>query len=117
MLYGAKTIAVSVATKAWAITQGLLNVAMKPFSGLLNVGKLVLYYGKQLVIAAATKAWTAAQWLWNAAMNANPIGLLLTAIAGLVVAGYYLYKNWDTVSARWGEMWSWLYSKASSVVE
>lgn len=26
---------------------------------------------------------TAAQWLWNAAMNANPIGLIITAVAAL----------------------------------
>ena len=26
---------------------------------------------------------TAAQWLWNAAMSANPIGLLITAVAAL----------------------------------
>ena len=117
MLYGAKTIAVSVATKAWSITQGLLNFALKPFTGLLNLGKLALYYTKQIVIAAATKAWTAAQWLWNAAMNANPIGLIIVAIAGLVTAGYYLYKNWDFVSAWWGKKWEWLSSVASSVVE
>ncbi len=116
VLYGAKTIAVSVATKAWSITQGLLNFALKPFIGLLNLGKLALYYTKQIVIAAATKAWTAAQWLWNAAMNANPIGLIVIAIAGLVAAGYYLYKNWDAVSAWWGKKWEWLSNVASSAV-
>ncbi|MBQ3694247.1 MAG: phage tail tape measure protein, partial [Synergistaceae bacterium] len=116
VLYGAKTIAVSVATKAWSITQGLLNFALKPFTGLLNLGKLALYYTKQIVIAAATKAWTAAQWLWNAAMNANPIGLIVVAIAGLIAAGYYLYKNWDSISAWWGKKWEWLSNVASSAV-
>ena len=116
-LYYIKTIAVSVATKAWAITQKLLNFAMKPFQGLLNVGRLVLYYAKTIAISVATKAWTAAQWLWNAAMNANPIGLLVIAIAGLVAAGYYLYKNWDSVSAWWGKTWENISSKASSAVE
>ena len=117
VLYGAKTIAVSLATKAWSITQGLLNIALKPFTGLLNLGKLALYYTKQIAISVATKAWTAAQWLWNAAMNANPIGLIIIAIAGLVAAGYYLYKNWDKVKALWGQTWDWLSAKASSVVE
>ncbi|MBQ7544925.1 MAG: phage tail tape measure protein [Synergistaceae bacterium] len=106
----AKTKIMTAATKAW-------QIVMKAGRGLLNVGKLVLYYGKQIAIAAATKAWTAAQWLWNAAMNANPIGLIIVAIAGLVAAGYYLYKNWDKVKALWGQSWDWLSAKASSVVE
>lgn len=40
--------------------------------------------------AAATKVVTAAQWLWNAAMSANPIGLIVAAIAALV-AGLVLF--------------------------
>lgn len=36
--------------------------------------------------AAGTKLVTAAQWLWNAAVNANPIMLLVTAIAALIGA-------------------------------
>ena len=90
----AKTKVLAVATKAW-------NVVMKVGRGLLDVGKLGLYYGKQIVITAATKAWTAAQWLWNAALNANPIGLLITAIAGAIAIGVLFYKNWDKIKAWW----------------
>ncbi|GHS91836.1 hypothetical protein AGMMS49957_18660 [Synergistales bacterium] len=85
----AKQIAITAATKAWALAQGVWNAVMKFGRGLLDAGKLVLYHAKQIAIAAATKAWTAAQWLWNAAMNANPIGLIIAGIAGLVAAGYY----------------------------
>lgn len=116
-LYYIKNIAVGIATKTWAFAQGLLNIALKPFQGLLNIGKLALYYAKSIAISVATKAWTAAQWLWNAAMNANPIGLLVAAIAGLVAAGYYLYQNWGAVSAWWGKTWDWINSKASYAVE
>ena len=90
----AKTKIMTAATKAW-------NVVMKAGSGLLNVGRLVLYYGKAIAISVATKAWTAAQWLWNAAMNANPIGLIITAIAGAIAIGYLLYKNWDKLKEWW----------------
>lgn len=31
---------------------------------------------------------------------ANPIGFAITAVAGLVAAGIYLYKNWDTVKVH-----------------
>lgn len=37
-----------------------------------------------LAKTVATKAATAAQWLWNAAMAANPIGVVVAAVAGLV---------------------------------
>lgn len=44
---------------------------------------------------------TAAQWLWNTAMNANPIGLLITAV-GALAAGLVAYNllSGDTVSAQ-----------------
>ena len=90
----AKTKILMAAQKSW-------QVVMKAGSKLLDVGKLVLYYGKQIAISAATKAWTAAQWLWNAAMNANPIGLIITAIAGAIAIGYLLYKNWDKLKEWW----------------
>jgi hypothetical protein len=38
------------------------------------------------VVRGATMAWTAAQWLLNVALSANPIGLIVAAIA-LLVAG------------------------------
>nr|UWD75338.1 MAG: hypothetical protein [Bacteriophage sp.] len=55
------------------------------------------------LISAITTAWTAyktanegatiAQWLFNAALNANPIVLIVTLVAGLVVA---LITLWNT---------------------
>ena len=87
---------------------------MKGASKLLDVGKLALYYGKQLVIATATKAWTAAQWLWNAAMTANPIGLIIAAIAAAIAIGYLLYKNWDKLKAWWN---SWTIKDVFAVIK
>ncbi len=49
-------------------------------------------------VTFATGAWTVAQNYLNAAMAANPIGLIILAVAGLTYAFYNLYKNWDTVS-------------------
>lgn len=49
--------------------------------------------------AVATGVVTAAQWALNVAMNANPIGLIITAV-GLLTAGIVLlYRNWATVWA------------------
>lgn len=54
----------------------------------------------QLALAAATAAVTAAQWLqvaaqWalNTAMTANPIGLIVAALAALVAGLIYAYNN------------------------
>lgn len=48
---------------------------------------------------------TAAQLALNVAMNANPMGLVVAAIATLVGAGILLYKNWDTVTAATKRLW------------
>ena len=65
-------------------------------------------------VSIATKAWEGAQWLLNAAMNANPIGLVITAIAGLVALGYSLYKNWDSIKNLGVNMWAWIKEKCSA---
>lgn len=38
-------------------------------------------------------------------MLLGPIGLVMVAIAGLVTAGIYLYKNWDTIKGKAGALW------------
>jgi hypothetical protein len=48
---------------------------------------------------AVLKIGTAAQWLMNAAMSANPIGLVIAAIAALIVIMILLIKNWDKITA------------------
>lgn len=57
---------------------------------------------------ASTTTMTVAQWALNAAMNANPLGLLATLIGALIAAGVLLYKNWDTIKVKLGELWSWM---------
>jgi len=56
--------------------------------------------------ATATGALTVKQWALNTAMNANPIGLVITAIAALVGGIWLLYKNWDLVKKKTMELWA-----------
>ena len=60
----------------------------------------------------ATAAATAGTWAFNAALMANPIGLIVVGIAGLIAAGY---KNWDKVSAGLVKGWEWVKTTAAGV--
>lgn len=66
-----------------------INNALLAMRGLDAVTKsatisTIAHKTAQIATTAATKAVTAAQWLWNAALSANPIGLVVVAIAGLI---------------------------------
>lgn len=45
------------------------------------------------LVTAATKVWAAAQWLLNAALDANPIGIVIVAIAALVAGVILAYQH------------------------
>lgn len=47
------------------------------------------------VATAATTLWTGAQWLLNAALTANPIGIIVVAIAALVAGVIYAWNNFE----------------------
>lgn len=76
---------------------------------------LVAVGAVQKAWTAITTAMTAAQKLLNGALRANPIGLVITAIAGLVAGLTYAYKNSETfrniVNGAWAAV-----KKAVSVV-
>lgn len=107
----------SAASAAWAKTQKAANALLGAGKWVWATGKMLAYKAVQLAIVGATKAWTAAQWVWNAAMNANPIGLVVTGIAALVGAGYYLYRNWDDIKEWWGGLWVKIKKKAAGVID
>lgn len=75
--------AYSFAMSAW---KGGILVATKALGGLK---------------VAATAAGSAMKFMFT-----NPIGMAITAIATLVLAGIYLYKNWDEVKAKLVELWA-----------
>lgn len=75
-------------TRDLAIATKGAYTALKTFS---FAEKLAAIQGK--VLAAVNKVVSVAQWALNAAMDANPIGLITLAIAGLVVGVVELYKH------------------------
>lgn len=79
---------------------------------------LVLKWGS--IMAAATKAvkaTRAAILLFNAALRANPIGLVVSLIAGLVAAFIYLWNNNKDFRAFWIGLWDKLKSVCSNGVK
>lgn len=86
---------------------------------------LVLKWGAIMTAASnAIKGVRAAFLLLNTAMRANPIGLVVSLIAGLVAAFLYLWKNnedfrnfwiklWDKIRSACGTAVSWIKNKFS----
>lgn len=60
---------------------------------------------------------TAKQWLLNAAMNANPIGIVVAAITGLVAAFIYLWNTSDEFREFWLDLWDKIKKTADTVVK
>jgi hypothetical protein len=51
--------------------------------------------------AAASKVAAAGQWLLNAAISANPLGIAIVAIAGLIAVLYYLETRFGVLTKAW----------------
>ena len=71
----------------------------------------------QIAFAAAAKVMAAAQWALNAAMSANPIGLVIVAIAALIAIGVLLYRNWDTIREKVLALWGSFSEKFPAIAE
>lgn len=79
------------------------------------------------LISAITTAWTAyktanegatiAQWLFNAALNANPIVLIVTLVAGLVVALITLWNTNDGFREAVTNAWESVKEAVSTAIE
>ena len=89
--------AIGAASAAW-----IHNTAMM----VVNKAGMVASAVASGVATGATAALTAAQWALNAAFVATPIGWIVLGLAAVVAAGVALYKNWDTVKAKAGEVWN-----------
>ena len=112
---------------------GMLKWLAAGFGTYLGVFLLVIaaqkaYHTAMTIGAAATRIYAAAQWLLNAAMSANPIGLVVIAIAGLIAILIIAYKKvgWfrNGVNAAWGaikkvtaDVWGAVKSVVGSVID
>lgn len=95
---------------ATTIAQRAQNIASAASNGIIAVQCAWIEYQTFVATggARAIGVIRAAQWLWNAAMAANPIGVVITAVAGLAAGIYYLVTNFDKVTEAAQKAWNWL---------
>ena len=107
----------AVQTKLSSIATWLNTTATTANTGTLWGRIAALLASRAAILAGviATAAATAAQWAWNASMLANPIGLIILAIAGLIVGIVLLVKNFDWVKEKAQVAWDFILSAVQSV--
>lgn len=74
----------------------------------VSIGSFLVVMKWGAIMGGATKAIRGVQvamLLFNAALRANPIGLVVTLIAGLVAAFLYLWKNNEGFREFWIGLW------------
>lgn len=99
------TYAIEKARTAYKFTKSIPatfmeNIAIIKNTALLGAQKVAL-----LATNIATKAMTIGQWALNVALNANPIGLVIAGLVGLVAIGVTVYKNFDTIKEKVLGLW------------
>jgi hypothetical protein len=96
------------AVKALVVTliayRGVM-LAASAVTAVQGAGGLLKYLTTTKLVAAATKAWAAVQVVMNAILTANPIGLVVAALALLAGAIYLAWTRSETfrkiVTAAW----------------
>lgn len=79
----------------WASENTTVVLALAAGVGLLALG-VIGYNAVMTIMPAIQAAATAAQWLLNVALNANPIGIVILAVAALVGALVWLWNTNET---------------------
>lgn len=99
--------AVSIASNL-AGTIGLLALAQNSLSAatIRQTAATAAARVAQLAAAAATGIATAAQWLLNIAMTANPIGIIIVAVAALIAIIVLIATKTDWFQKLWKVVWS-----------
>ena len=96
--------------KNWAAAIIAASVSVGTFLLILNWGKIMT------AAATAIKAVRSAVLLFNAALLANPIGLVIALVAGLVAGFVLLWNNNKGFRDFWLSMWAKIKSACGSAV-
>ena len=113
-----------------------LAIAAQVIGPVLALGKMLIFLGGAVVplfgwigsLAVALRAGYGAMAAFNLVLAANPIGVVVTAVAALAAAAYLIYENWAPIAAFFGGMWDgikrvfatgslWVLEKIQSVAQ
>ncbi|WP_314346943.1 phage tail protein [Fusobacterium massiliense] len=94
-----------VYTLVGAITAYNIAMTIRNNKEMIYLGYMKTKNALDTIAAILTGQLTIKQWALNAAMNANPIGIVIGAIALLVGGIWLLCKNWDLVKKKTIELW------------
>ena len=84
----------------------------------MNVANMIMNVVKAFkAFKAAQEGATVAQWLLNVAMNANPIGIIVAAIVGLVAAFVVLWNKSEGFRNFWIGLWEGIKKAVSVAVD
>lgn len=73
-------------------------------------------YTKGMAIASTFAAGATTAFGAALAFVTSPLGLIVIGVGAAIAAGVLLYKNWDTIKAKAGEVWQWIKGAFSGAV-
>lgn len=96
---------------------GLAIAVMAGFAAFKAFMIVKTVVGAIKLLSSATSIAAAKQWLLNTALFANPIGLVIAAVAALVGAFIYLWNNNEAFRQFWIGLWDSIKSAAKAVAD
>jgi TP901 family phage tail tape measure protein len=108
MVTGSLVVSMSGLIAAYKVANGLM---------LVTRARLAMLAVTKGVATAATGVATAAQWAWNAAITANPIGLIIVAIAAFVAGIVLLWKKHEGFRKLTKKVWAFVKKAVMSAID
>lgn len=116
-----RNAALAVAAFTATVWAKITAMAVSTGQWIANTVAMIAHKVAQVASTIATGAMTAAQWALNAAMSANPIMLVVIAVAALAAGITYLWQTnegfrnsvittWNAIKSAATTVWNWLVS-------
>lgn len=104
-------------TKIKELVQGFSELSPETKKTIITIAAVAAAIGPLLMIIGSLASGISAIIAIAPALGAaftimtGPVGLVVAAIAGLVAIGVALYKNWDTIKEKAGQLGDWIGDK------